>query len=191
MHELKFGISVCLQRNFFCHNLAFVCSLSHFNSITLNGAECRLHRIACKHSLGSLMTRCCLWRQAIISQQDSHIELQRASLTERAALPGRHRGNVLLEQEKQRTLALQREELASFHKLQAQHRQEQHRWERERERHRQQVEATEARLRQREEECRRLEVGGSALSHRAGSHCVVFRFRVSLIYTVHIAFHFV
>ncbi|XP_047198822.1 rho guanine nucleotide exchange factor 18 isoform X3 [Hippoglossus stenolepis] len=95
--------------------------------------------------------------QAIISQQDSHIELQRASLTERAALPGRHRGNVLLEQEKQRTLALQREELASFHKLQSQHRQEQQRWEKERERHRQQVEATEARLRQREEECRRLE----------------------------------
>uniref|UniRef100_A0A3Q3EHV6 Rho/rac guanine nucleotide exchange factor (GEF) 18b n=1 Tax=Labrus bergylta TaxID=56723 RepID=A0A3Q3EHV6_9LABR len=95
--------------------------------------------------------------QAIISQQDSHIELQRASLTERASLPGRHRGNVLLEQEKQRTLALQREELASFHKLQSQHRQEQQRWERERERHRQQVEATEARLRQREEECRQLE----------------------------------
>uniref|UniRef100_A0A4W6FJB3 Rho/Rac guanine nucleotide exchange factor 18 n=1 Tax=Lates calcarifer TaxID=8187 RepID=A0A4W6FJB3_LATCA len=94
---------------------------------------------------------------AIISQQDSHIELQRASLTERASLPGRHRGNVLLEQEKQRTLALQREELASFHKLQSQHRQEQQRWEKERERHRQQVEATEARLRQREEECKRLE----------------------------------
>lgn len=100
----------------------------------------------------------CLHLQAIISQQDSHIELQRASLTERASLPGRHRGNVLLEQEKQRTLALQREELASFHKLQSQHRQEQQRWEKERERHRQQVEATEARLRQREEECRRLEV---------------------------------
>uniref|UniRef100_A0A8C3B0V2 Rho/Rac guanine nucleotide exchange factor 18 n=1 Tax=Cyclopterus lumpus TaxID=8103 RepID=A0A8C3B0V2_CYCLU len=65
--------------------------------------------------------------------------------------------NVLLEQEKQRTLALQREELASFHKLQSQHRHEQHRWERERERHHQQVEATEARLRQREDECRRLE----------------------------------
>ncbi|XP_074524304.1 rho guanine nucleotide exchange factor 18 [Halichoeres trimaculatus] len=95
--------------------------------------------------------------QAIISQQDSHIELQRASLTERASLPGRHRGNVLLEQEKQRTLALQREELASFHKLQSQHRHEQQRWERERERHRQQVEATEARLQQREEECRKLE----------------------------------
>lgn len=65
---------------------------------------------------------------------------------------------MLLEQEKQRTLALQREELASFHKLQSQHRQEQQRWERERERHRQQVEATEARLRQREEECKQLEV---------------------------------
>uniref|UniRef100_A0A8C7XVM0 Rho/rac guanine nucleotide exchange factor (GEF) 18b n=1 Tax=Oryzias sinensis TaxID=183150 RepID=A0A8C7XVM0_9TELE len=94
---------------------------------------------------------------AIISQQDSHIELQRASLTERASMPSRHRGNVLLEQEKQRTLALQREELATLHKLQSQHRQEQQRWERERERHRQQVEATEARLQQREEECRRLE----------------------------------
>uniref|UniRef100_A0A8C9ZNY5 Rho/Rac guanine nucleotide exchange factor 18 n=1 Tax=Sander lucioperca TaxID=283035 RepID=A0A8C9ZNY5_SANLU len=91
----------------------------------------------------SLICHLVLHNSAIISQQDSHIELQRASLTER--------------QEKQRTLALQREELASFHKLQSQHRQEQQRWEKERERHRQQVEATEARLRQREEECRRLE----------------------------------
>ncbi|KAM4738432.1 rho guanine nucleotide exchange factor 18 [Anableps anableps] len=95
--------------------------------------------------------------QAIVSQQDSQIELQRASLIERVSLPGRHKGNVLLEQEKQRTLALQREELAYLNKLQSQHRQEQQRWEKERERHRQQVEATEARLRQREEECRKLE----------------------------------
>uniref|UniRef100_A0A3P8Y1P4 Rho/rac guanine nucleotide exchange factor (GEF) 18b n=1 Tax=Esox lucius TaxID=8010 RepID=A0A3P8Y1P4_ESOLU len=95
--------------------------------------------------------------QAIIAQQDSHIELQRASLTERASFPGRHRGNVLLEQEKQRTLALQREELASFQKLQSQHRQEQARWEKERERSRLQAEAMEGRLRKREEECRRLE----------------------------------
>uniref|UniRef100_A0A8C6Q904 Rho/Rac guanine nucleotide exchange factor 18 n=1 Tax=Nothobranchius furzeri TaxID=105023 RepID=A0A8C6Q904_NOTFU len=95
--------------------------------------------------------------QAIVSQQDSQIELQRASLTERVSLPGRHRGNVLLEQEKQRTLALQREELATLHKLQSQHRHEQQRWEKERERHRQQVEATEAKLQQREEECRKLE----------------------------------
>uniref|UniRef100_A0A4W6FLY6 Rho/Rac guanine nucleotide exchange factor 18 n=1 Tax=Lates calcarifer TaxID=8187 RepID=A0A4W6FLY6_LATCA len=114
-----------------------------------------------------LITCClCLWFGSLDKCQhigflfhcnSNHIELQRASLTERASLPGRHRGNVLLEQEKQRTLALQREELASFHKLQSQHRQEQQRWEKERERHRQQVEATEARLRQREEECKRLE----------------------------------
>uniref|UniRef100_A0A3B3UW71 Rho/Rac guanine nucleotide exchange factor 18 n=1 Tax=Poecilia latipinna TaxID=48699 RepID=A0A3B3UW71_9TELE len=95
--------------------------------------------------------------QAIVSQQDSQIELQKALLTERVSLPGRNKGNGLLEQEKQRTLALQREELAYLNKLQSQHRQEQQRWEKERERHRQQVEATEARLRQREEECRKLE----------------------------------
>uniref|UniRef100_A0A8C7PMQ4 Rho/rac guanine nucleotide exchange factor (GEF) 18b n=1 Tax=Oncorhynchus mykiss TaxID=8022 RepID=A0A8C7PMQ4_ONCMY len=99
----------------------------------------------------------CVCNGAIIAKQDSHIELQRASLTERASFPGRHRGNVLLEQEKQRTLALQREELASFHKLQSQHRQEQARWERERERHRLQAEVTEGMLRQREDDCRRLE----------------------------------
>ncbi|XP_067085927.1 rho guanine nucleotide exchange factor 18 isoform X2 [Osmerus mordax] len=96
--------------------------------------------------------------QAIICQQDSHIELQRASLTERASFPGRHRGNVLLEQEKARALALQKEELASFHKLQAQQRQEQARWQRERERHRLQADTAETRLRQREDECRRMEV---------------------------------
>lgn len=89
----------------------------------------------------------------MVSQWDSRVELQRASPS------GRHRANGLLEQEKQRTLALQREELASFHKMQAQQRLEQQRWEREREKHRQRVEATEARLQQREEECRRLEVG--------------------------------
>ncbi|KAL2089630.1 hypothetical protein ACEWY4_014318 [Coilia grayii] len=97
--------------------------------------------------------------QAIVAQQDSHLELQRASLSERERPGGgRHRlANVLLEQEKQRNLEKQREELASFHKLQSQQRQEQARWERERERHRRQAEAAEARLQQREEECRRLE----------------------------------
>uniref|UniRef100_A0AAY4DP55 Rho/rac guanine nucleotide exchange factor (GEF) 18b n=1 Tax=Denticeps clupeoides TaxID=299321 RepID=A0AAY4DP55_9TELE len=94
--------------------------------------------------------------QAVVSHQDSQIELQRASLSERER-PGRHRGNVLLEQEKQRNLEKQREELASFQKLQTQHRQEQSRWERECERQRRQAQAAEERLQQREEECRRLE----------------------------------
>ncbi|XP_072516058.1 rho guanine nucleotide exchange factor 18 isoform X2 [Salminus brasiliensis] len=97
--------------------------------------------------------------QAIISQQDSQIELQRTSLfSAERDRPGRPRGtNVLLEQEKQRNLEKQREELANFQRLQAQHRQEQARWERERERQRRQAEAAEQRLQDREEECRRLE----------------------------------
>ncbi|XP_043078480.1 rho guanine nucleotide exchange factor 18 isoform X3 [Puntigrus tetrazona] len=99
--------------------------------------------------------------QAIISQQDSHIELQRASLltAERDRPGSRSRGtDVLLEQEKQRNLEKHREELANFQRLQSQHRQEQARWEREREKQRRQAEAAEQRLKEREEECRRLEL---------------------------------
>lgn len=97
--------------------------------------------------------------QAIVAQQDSHLELQRASLSERERPGGgRHRlANVLLEQEKQRNLEKQREELANFHKLQTQHRQEQARWERDRERQRRRTEEAEARLQRREDECHRLE----------------------------------
>ncbi|XP_062411827.1 rho guanine nucleotide exchange factor 18 isoform X2 [Sardina pilchardus] len=97
--------------------------------------------------------------QAIVAQQDSHLELQRASLSERERPGGgRHRlANVLLEQEKQRNLEKQREELAHFHKLQSQHRKEQASWERERERHRRREAEAEARLQRREDECRRLE----------------------------------
>ncbi|XP_067252525.1 rho guanine nucleotide exchange factor 18 isoform X3 [Chanodichthys erythropterus] len=99
--------------------------------------------------------------QAIISQQDSHIELQRTSLltAERDRPGSRNRGtDVLLEQEKQRNLEKHREELANFQRLQSQHRQEQARWEREREKQRRQAEADQQRLKEREEECRRLEV---------------------------------
>ncbi|KAM4604971.1 rho guanine nucleotide exchange factor 18a [Polymixia lowei] len=92
--------------------------------------------------------------QAVVAHQDSQIDLQRALDRER---PGRPRSDVLLEQEKQRNLEKQKEELADFHKLQAQHRQEQQRWEKERERQRIQAETLEARLLQREEECRALE----------------------------------
>ncbi|KAM6948376.1 rho guanine nucleotide exchange factor 18a [Aplochiton taeniatus] len=92
--------------------------------------------------------------QAIITQQDSHMELQRASLSERQARP---RTNVLLEKEKQRNLEKQREELANFQKLVAQHRLEQQRWEKERERQRVQAEVLESQLQQREDKCRKLE----------------------------------
>uniref|UniRef100_A0A9J8CS70 Rho/rac guanine nucleotide exchange factor (GEF) 18b n=1 Tax=Cyprinus carpio carpio TaxID=630221 RepID=A0A9J8CS70_CYPCA len=104
---------------------------------------------------------CLLPPQAIISQQDSHIELQRASLltAERDRPGSRNRGtDVLLEQEKQRNVEKHREELANFQRLQNQHRQQQARWEREREKQRRQAEAAEQRLKEREEECRRLEL---------------------------------
>ncbi|XP_029930952.1 rho guanine nucleotide exchange factor 18a [Myripristis murdjan] len=94
--------------------------------------------------------------QAIIIQQDSQIELQRALLSDQER-PSRHRSNVLLEQEKQRNFEKQKEELANFHKLQAQHQLEQQRWEKERERQKIQAETLEAQLLQREEECQKLE----------------------------------
>ncbi|XP_048845036.1 rho guanine nucleotide exchange factor 18-like isoform X2 [Brienomyrus brachyistius] len=96
--------------------------------------------------------------QAVVAQQDSHMELQRASLWEREqGRPGRLRPGTLLEQEKQRNLEKQREELASFQRLQSRHREEQARWERERDRQRRQAEAAEAALLGREEACRALE----------------------------------
>lgn len=94
--------------------------------------------------------------QAIITQQDSQIELQHAFQT-KSKQPARHYNSVLLEQEKQRNLEKQKEELANLHKLKAQHRDEQQRWEKERERQRIQIESLEGQLQQREEDCREWE----------------------------------
>ncbi|KAJ8362546.1 hypothetical protein AAFF_G00369590, partial [Aldrovandia affinis] len=99
---------------------------------------------------------------AIVVQQDSHIELQRAWAQEQEGVrAGRGRGGAgggaLLEQEKQRNLERQREEMARFQRLQSQQRQEQARWEREREREQESAAAREEELRGREEECARLE----------------------------------
>ncbi|XP_053490399.1 rho guanine nucleotide exchange factor 18 isoform X3 [Ictalurus furcatus] len=92
--------------------------------------------------------------QAIVAQQDSVIELQRASL----CLAERQRGtDVLLEQEKQRNLEKHREEMAHFQRVQAQQQQEQERWERERARQLKQNEAEQLRLQEREDVCRKLE----------------------------------
>ncbi|XP_058870836.1 rho guanine nucleotide exchange factor 18-like isoform X1 [Acipenser ruthenus] len=94
--------------------------------------------------------------QAIIAQQDSYMELQRASLPDRDR-QNRLRGNGLLEQEKQRNFEKQREEMANFQKLQSQLRLEQQRWERDREKQRRLAEVEEDRLKGREEECRQLQ----------------------------------
>uniref|UniRef100_A0A4W6E8X2 Rho/rac guanine nucleotide exchange factor (GEF) 18a n=1 Tax=Lates calcarifer TaxID=8187 RepID=A0A4W6E8X2_LATCA len=94
--------------------------------------------------------------KAIVAQQDSQIELQHAfqSSSQKSA---RHYSNMLLEQEKQRNLEKQKEELANLHKQQAQHQEEQQRWEKERDRQRIQLEALEAQLQQREADCNRQE----------------------------------
>ncbi|XP_060692070.1 rho guanine nucleotide exchange factor 28 isoform X1 [Hemiscyllium ocellatum] len=93
--------------------------------------------------------------QAVVTIQDSYIEVQRLILQERersAHIQGA-RGNMLLEQEKQRNMEKQREELANVRKLQSKLYHEQQRWERECERRQREQEAQESRLQEREHEC--------------------------------------
>lgn len=93
--------------------------------------------------------------QAVVAQQDSQMELQHVLQSRNKAC--RPYSSVLLEQEKQRNLEKHKNELADLHKLQAQHREEQQRWEKERERHSGHMEALEAQLKQRQDECSRRE----------------------------------
>lgn len=92
--------------------------------------------------------------QSVVQQQESHIEVQRATIEE---LMSRPKGNTLLEKEKHRNLEKQREELVNFQRLQNQHRQEQVQWEQEREWQREQAEIREKELREREMECSKQE----------------------------------
>ncbi|OCT97636.1 rho guanine nucleotide exchange factor 18 isoform X1 [Xenopus laevis] len=85
--------------------------------------------------------------QAVISQQDSYVEVQKER--EKQFRQQSSRGNILLEQEKQRNFEKQREELVNVQKMQEQLRLEKLKWERERERHQKEAEATENMLRQR------------------------------------------
>ncbi|NXN27434.1 ARHGI factor, partial [Nycticryphes semicollaris] len=96
--------------------------------------------------------------QAVISQQDSYIEMQRATMVDREKQYRLQstRGNLLLEQEKQRNFEKQREELMNVQKLQSQLKLEQQRLEREKGRQQREFESTEARLQEREEETRQL-----------------------------------
>ncbi|XP_032107935.1 rho guanine nucleotide exchange factor 18 isoform X4 [Sapajus apella] len=96
--------------------------------------------------------------QAVIAHQDSFVETQRAAIQEREKQFRLQstRGNLLLEQERQRNFEKQREERAAVEKLQSQLRQEQQRWEHERERQRQELERAGARLQEREGEARQL-----------------------------------
>ncbi|KAL1772792.1 rho guanine nucleotide exchange factor 18 isoform X1 [Sigmodon hispidus] len=96
--------------------------------------------------------------QAVIAQQDSYVEMQRVAIQEREKQFRLQstRGNLLLEQERQRNFEKQREERAGVEKLQSQLRQEQQRWERERARQQQELELAGARLQEREGEAQQL-----------------------------------
>ncbi|XP_057256292.1 rho guanine nucleotide exchange factor 18 isoform X4 [Pezoporus wallicus] len=96
--------------------------------------------------------------QAVISQQDSYIEMQRATMVDREKQYRLQstRGNLLLEQEKQRNFEKQREELMNVQKLQSQLKLEQQRLERERSRQQREFESKEARLQESEEGTRQL-----------------------------------
>ncbi|XP_072544632.1 rho guanine nucleotide exchange factor 18a [Salminus brasiliensis] len=92
--------------------------------------------------------------QAVITQQDTEVELLRAALAER---PARYRGNGLLAQEKQRHLEKQREELLQLQKVYTNQKQEQAEWEQTRQHYLLEHQMLEQALRQREEECNKAE----------------------------------
>ncbi|NXG21356.1 ARHGI factor, partial [Grallaria varia] len=94
--------------------------------------------------------------QAVISQQDSYIEVQRATMADREKQYRLQstRGNLLLEQEKHRNFEKQREELMNIQKQQNQLKMEQQRLEREKSRQQREFESREARLQEWEEETR-------------------------------------
>lgn len=96
--------------------------------------------------------------QAVITHQDSYVETQRAAILEREKQFRLQstRGNLLLEQERQRNFEKQREERAAVEKLQSQLRQDQQRWERERQWQQQELERASALLQEREGEARQL-----------------------------------
>ncbi|NWR59452.1 ARG28 factor, partial [Bucorvus abyssinicus] len=101
------------------------------------------------------LTRLLYSIQAALAIQDSHGELHRLLLQENEKTGRGHgsRLNLLLEQEKYRSLEKQRVELANIHKLKQQFQQEQQRWLRECDQRQREQEAREGQLGQREREC--------------------------------------
>ncbi|NWS03799.1 AKP13 protein, partial [Motacilla alba] len=92
--------------------------------------------------------------QGVVLQQDTYIEDQKLALSERA--PSRSsRPSSLLEQEKQRNLEKQRQELANLKKQQTQHQEERRRREKEWEVREKELAEREAKVAQREEQQQR------------------------------------
>ncbi|NXP66781.1 AKP13 protein, partial [Chloropsis cyanopogon] len=94
--------------------------------------------------------------QGVVLQQDTYIEDQKLALSERALSRSFFRPTSLLEQEKQRNLEKQRQELANLKKQQTQHQEERRRREKEWEVREKELAEHEAELAQREEQVQRL-----------------------------------
>lgn len=112
--------------------------------------------------------------QGVVSQQDSYIEDQKLLLSERALARSSSRPSSLIEQEKQRSLEKQRQDLANLQKQQAQLVEEKRRREREWDGRERALQEREARLAQREEEVRRgqqdLERDREELQQKKGAY---------------------
>ncbi|XP_027707356.1 A-kinase anchor protein 13 isoform X2 [Vombatus ursinus] len=93
--------------------------------------------------------------QGVVLQQDSYIEDQKLMLSERAITRGSSRPSSLIEQEKQRSLEKQRQDLANLQKQQAQHLEEKRRREKEWEAREKELMEREMRLTQWEEKVQR------------------------------------
>nr|XP_025037471.1 A-kinase anchor protein 13 isoform X3 [Pelodiscus sinensis] len=107
-----------------------------------------LESITYLHSLLSTL-------QAVVLQQDTYIEDQKVMLSERALMRSSSRPNSLIEQEKQRSLEKQRQELANLQKQQAQHQEEKRRREKEWEAREKELTERETGLGQREEQAQK------------------------------------
>ncbi|NWW77494.1 AKP13 protein, partial [Climacteris rufus] len=93
--------------------------------------------------------------QGVVLQQDTYIEDQKLALSERALSRSFFRPTSLLEQEKQRNLEKQRQELANLKKQQTQHQEERRRREKEWEVREKELAEQEAQVAQREEQVQR------------------------------------
>ncbi|KAF4804162.1 A-kinase anchoring protein 13 [Turdus rufiventris] len=94
--------------------------------------------------------------EGVVLQQDTYIEDQKLALSEKALSRSFFRPPSLLEQEKQRNLEKQRQELANLKKQQTQHQEERRRREKEWEVREKELAEHEAELAQREEQVQRL-----------------------------------
>ncbi|KAM6202418.1 A-kinase anchor protein 13 [Rhynchocyon petersi] len=122
--------------------------------------------------------------QGVVLQQDSYIEDQKLMLTERALTRSSSRPSSLVEQEKQRSLEKQRQDLANLQKQQTQHLEEKRRREREWEAREKELQDREARLAQWEERVQReqrdLEKEREELQQRKGAYqCDLERLRAA------------